>query len=248
MSSGLYYAISGFKCQEREMEILSHGLSNVNTTGYKDDLPSFKGVHAPFNSYLPLETLEDHRRLFLMQKMNMDYPGLSYVQTDFSQGQLKYTGSDFNIAIEGEGFLVIDTPQGERYTRLGNLSLNRKNELVVGEGNYPLKAEIKGEKKKKKEPYIKIQEIKKDFVIGRDGAIAVDGIPLNTLKVVDFKDYSQLKKMGDHLPKGYSCNGRNGCTCYQGCRCGSLKDNAERRVQCHYGLYGQQRREWKDRP
>ena len=44
MSSGLYYAVSGFRCQEKEMEILSHNLTNVSTTGYKDDKPSFKGV------------------------------------------------------------------------------------------------------------------------------------------------------------------------------------------------------------
>ena len=44
MSCGLYYAVSGFRCQEMELEILSHNLANVNTVAYKDDKPSFKGI------------------------------------------------------------------------------------------------------------------------------------------------------------------------------------------------------------
>ena len=87
MSCGLYYAVSGFKCQERELEILAHNLSNVNTVGYKDDKPSFKGVHPGITRSMTIETPDDQRRFMLNRKLNMSYPGLAQVKVDHSNGQ-----------------------------------------------------------------------------------------------------------------------------------------------------------------
>jgi len=200
MSSGLYYAVSGFRCQERELEILSHNLTNVNTIGYKDDKPSFKGVHPGITRSMTIETPADVRRFMLNQKMNMSYPGLSQVKVDYSNGQMRHTGNQLDAALNGPGFFVVDTPQGELYTRMGNFSLNAKKELVLNEGGFPLKRKLKEKEKltgKEGEEHIRIEGT--EVNIDQDGAISVDGIPNDSLRVVDFAEYAQLRKVGDNL-------------------------------------------------
>ena len=51
---------------------------------------------------------------------------LNEVFTVFSQGAMKETENPFDLALEGEGFLAVQTPDGERYTRNGSFLLNEK--------------------------------------------------------------------------------------------------------------------------
>jgi len=200
MSCGLYYAVSGFRCQERELEILTHNLSNVNTTGYKDDKPAFKGIYPEITRYMTIDTPEDQRRFMLNRKLNMSYPGVSQVKVDYSNGQMRRTGNQLDVALNGPGFFVVDTPQGELYTRMGNFTLNAKKELVLNEGGYPLKRKLKEKEQltgKEGEEYIKIEGT--EINIDQDGGISVDGILNDSLRVVDFAEYAQLRKVGDNL-------------------------------------------------
>lgn len=198
MSCGLYYAVSGFRCQERALEILSNNLANVNTTGYKDDKPSFKGVYPAITRTMTLETPDDQRRFMLYRKMNMSYPGLSQIAVDYSDGQLRRTGNQLDVALSGQGFFAVDTPQGELYTRMGTFSLNEKKELVTHEGGYPLKRKAEEQKTGEAEDeHIRIEG--SEVSIDRDGGISVDGNQADSLKVVDFAEYAQLSKVGDNL-------------------------------------------------
>jgi len=200
MSCGLYYAVSGFRCQEKELEILSHNLTNVNTVGYKDDKPSFKGVHPGITRSMTIDTPADMRRFMLTPKMNMSYPGLSEVKVDYSNGQMTRTGNQLDAALNGPGFFAVDTPQGELYTRMGKFSLNAKKELVLNEGGHPLKRKLEEKEQltgKEGEEYIRIEGA--EVSIDRDGGISVDGIPGDSLRVVDFLEYGHLRKVGDNL-------------------------------------------------
>ena len=203
MSSGLYYAVSGFKSQEKAMEILSNNLANVSTMGFKEDKASFKGVYPGITTPMTIETPDDQRQLMLARKMNMGYPGISDIQVDFSNGQMQYTGNEQDVAIQGKGFFVVDTPQGELYTRQGNFTLNEKNEMVNFDGYH-----LKGIKQEEGEPIV-IQGT--EIAVDEDGAVSffVDnggifnekGTQVDTLKIVDFKDYAQLHKVGDNYYK-----------------------------------------------
>jgi flagellar basal-body rod protein FlgG len=198
MSCGLYYAVSGFRCQEMELEILSHNLANVNTVGYKDDKPSFRGIYPEITRSMTIETPDDLRRFMLNRKMNMSYPGLSHVKVDYSNGQMRRTGNQLDAALIGPGFFAVDTPQGELYTRMGNFSLNEKKELVIHEGGYPLKRKAKEkETGKEGDEHIRIEGT--EISIDQDGGISVDGNQGDSLKVVDFAEYAQLRKVGDNL-------------------------------------------------
>jgi flagellar basal-body rod protein FlgF len=187
MSYGLYAAVCGNRCQERRLEILSNNLANVNNAGFKEDRVIFDGFTPSMSYPIMLADTASQSGYMLAQKMSMSYPTFSGVRTDFSPGEMKVTGNELDFAIRGKGLFVVTTPKGELYTRMGNFSLNDKEELVTNEG-YPVKG--KGGSIK-----IKGTEISSNI----EGVITVDGVEADTLKVVDFKDYSGLRKVGDNL-------------------------------------------------
>ena len=187
MSFGLYTAVCGSRCQEKRMEVLSNNLANVGTAGFKECRPVFRVCNPRIDNATLLSDLNDQKKFMLSQKANISYAVFSGIKTDFSAGEMKVTGNPLDVAIRGSGFFVVNTPGGDLYTRTGSFSLNDKDELVTHEG-YPLKGKGKSIK-------IKGSEIS----INGDGNINVDGEQIDTLRVVDFKDYSSLRKVGENL-------------------------------------------------
>ena len=189
MGCGLYTAVCGDIMQERRMEILTNNLANVSTAGFKEDRPSFAAIYPEIRGAAVLSDQNAMKGFMLSQKMDIGYPAFSGVKTDFSNGAVKHTGGEMDVAINGPGFFVVTTPEGEFYTRMGNFSLNDKNELVT-QGGYPVKGNSK---------IITIKGTEISF--SKNGAITMDGEEADTLKVVDFKDYAGLMKVGDNLFK-----------------------------------------------
>jgi len=187
MSYGLYAAVSGSLVQEKRMEFLSNNLANVSTAGFKEDRPTFSqfcpGVYNP----TVLTDTNTQKSMMLAGKMGMSYLTFSGVKSDFSMGNMRHTGNSLDVAISGPGFFVVNTPGGELCTRMGGFSLNDKSELVTHEG-YLLKGKGKS---------IKIEGT--EVTVDRKGTITVDGVQVDSLKIVDFKDYSALRKVGDNL-------------------------------------------------
>ena len=117
---------------------------------------------------------------------------------DFSQGTVQQTGNPLDVAIDGEGMLVVQTANGERYTRNGALQLNNAGELVTSTGD-----KVLGDG-----GVIVLQNTDRDIVITKDGTIKVrEGLSLNSdstrgkLRLVRFDDMQQLRKDGaQHLP------------------------------------------------
>jgi len=127
------------------------------------------------------------------------------VFTAFTQGSLKQTENPFDLALEGEGFLTVLLPDGERYTRNGSFLLNDQGFLVTKRGEF-----VMGENGP-----IKIK--KNNFVIDQDGVVYQNSTfagderrlvsleenewenleRVDRLKIVDFNRPRYLKKMGD---------------------------------------------------
>ena len=94
------------------------------------------------------------------------------------------------MALDGEGFLTVQTPRGERYTRAGALTIDASGQLVTQRGEI-----VVGDRGP-----ITIRQGKGDLGIGADGSISVDGQPVGKLKVVRFNDArAALTKEGDSL-------------------------------------------------
>lgn len=107
--------------------------------------------------------------------------------TDFSQGNIIPTENRLDVALEGDGYIELNTPFGSKYTRNGAFALNTKMELVTLDG-------------------YKVQGFKGDIVLKSDrvsinefGEIMEDGVIVDKLKVVNFTDKGDLRKVGGTL-------------------------------------------------
>lgn len=101
----------------REMRTIANNIANTATTGFKQE-----GII--FSEYVV--GTEDGASL----SMASGRVG----NTSFLQGPLTKTGSALDVAIEGDGFFLIDTPSGERLTRSGHFSLSAEGDLVTSDG------------------------------------------------------------------------------------------------------------------
>jgi len=109
----------------RELEVVANNIANLNTTGYKADGSVFQ------------EFLMPVARAGAFQGSDQR---LSYVQDratwhNFSSGPIRQTGNPLDVSIDGDAFMVVQTPRGERYTRNGSLQLNATGQLVTQSGD-----------------------------------------------------------------------------------------------------------------
>ena len=171
MIEAIYSATEGMTNQQTVLEVVTNNLANVNTYGYKRDDLSFSdtlsalGVPEMDSTYTP------------------DSDPVKF-KTDFSQGYTQSTGNPLDLALDGDGFFVIQYDDGIRYTRSGNFSLNSSGQLVTIDG-YPVLG-INGP--------IQIQG--SQLEIDSTGQIIVDGALIGKLRLASFQDNSALIKAG----------------------------------------------------
>jgi flagellar basal-body rod protein FlgF/flagellar basal-body rod protein FlgG len=119
---------------------------------------------------------------------------------DFSQGPSEQTKNPLDVAIEGKGFLIVQTPAGERYTKDGGLQINNQGQLVNASG-FPVLG-TSGP--------IVFQPTDHDVTIAQDGNITVvEGVNRidsvrGKLRLVSFADAQKLVKEGSNLYSGIS--------------------------------------------
>lgn len=179
MDKMIYVAMTGAKQTEYAQAINSNNLANVSTTGFRANLHAFSSI--------PVVGPGVDSRVNAV----VDSYG-----TDFAQGAIENTGRSLDIAVQGDGFIAVQSATGEEaYTRAGDLRVgsgglleNGSGHLVMGEGG-PVAIPPNG-----------------SLLIGSDGTISVQPIGQGpeTLAVVDRiklvrPEISQLEKRGDGL-------------------------------------------------
>jgi flagellar basal-body rod protein FlgG len=199
------------RAQQVRLDAVANNLANVDAVAYKKDT----SVHKAFSELLMRRMNDDgvYSHPFgsgdvapIIGKLGL---GVEFNElfTQFEQGALKETGSDFDLALDGGGFFSVQTPQGERYTRAGNFVLGKEGFLETGDG-FPVLGETGP-----------VKVIENNFQIDRDGNIWVNAaylepegmlvgrgrnewentILLDKLKIVDFDETRYLKKQGSSL-------------------------------------------------
>lgn len=182
MSGGIYISAAGALNHQKKLEILTNNIANVNTTGFKEDRTTFR-------IYDPESSAADQRDSLNVGKPKRFLPLPSGTQPVFSQGAMHQTGNPLDLAIEGEGFFSIQTPDGIRYTKNGSFNLDKEGVLVTSDG-FPVLGDG-GE--------IKIDEDDKIFTVDDEGSISVNETQIGRLKIVDFPRPYALVKIGNTL-------------------------------------------------
>lgn len=122
MENALLVGLSAQIALRRNMDIIANNLANVSTTGFKREAPMFEellaAVDADSGSMREISFVRDWG-----------------VMRDMTSGPLLQTGSALDVAVEGGGFLVVRTAQGERYTRDGHMKLDAQGQIVTSNGD-----------------------------------------------------------------------------------------------------------------
>ena len=132
MIRGLYLSGTGMLTQRNKMDVITNNISNVDTHGFREQ----KMLSRSFQDML-IERQNDPAVVRAERTVGPLGTGIHIdeIATSFKQGALEQTDLSTDVAIEGGGFFVVNTPNGERYTRAGNFHLSATGELVDGNGN-----------------------------------------------------------------------------------------------------------------
>jgi flagellar basal-body rod protein FlgG len=184
MLRGLYTAATGMAVQRSRMDVLTNNIVNASTTGFKKD-----GLQSSTFAEVMIERLGDP---YIVNKSNEVGPytfgtHIDEIYTDFSAGNIETTGNTTDLAIAGEGFFTVETPEGERYTRSGSFHVNQEGCLVTDDGHYLL-----GENGR-------IRVGSGNFSVDSLGNVTADFGTGDTLRIVGFDDSAGLRKQGNSL-------------------------------------------------
>ncbi len=188
MNRGIYPILSGALVQEQRLHTIAHNTANVNTTGFKREEALFGSLLAragvAAEQLRPAESPLGHASRARASAVPYVFAQVRGFQTDFSTGRLRETQEPLHLAIQGEGFFEVKTPDGLRHTRNGRFHLDANNRLVTEQG-YP----VMGTKGELKLPGGTVS-------VGHDGSLDVENKRIGTVKVVAFEDTTQLVKAG----------------------------------------------------
>lgn len=175
MSSGYYAACTGLMSRTQSLETIANNLANASTTGFKGSKNVFSSV---------LASAADANLSVLNQDAN-DYGVLAGTRVDTTQGALVHTGNDLDVAMEGPGYLAVQTGNGTAYTRGGSLKVSTKGQLITANGDAVL-----GQNGKP------ITIVGQPVSIASDGTITVNGAISGRLQIVEFPPTVQLETTG----------------------------------------------------
>ena len=185
MENTLLVGLSRQMVLERQMDVVANNVANINTNGFKAD-------RSLFEEYLRSPAHEDN-----FQRIDRR---VSFVQDrvsfhDFAAGNTEQTKNPLDVSIDGRGFIAVQTPAGERYTRDGGLQINNLGQLVTAGGNPVLGTSGP----------IVFQPTDKQINIAADGNVTVQEGASRTdsvrgkLRLVSFADAQKLVKEGSNL-------------------------------------------------
>jgi flagellar basal-body rod protein FlgF len=163
----------------RELEVIANNMANVTTTG-------FKARTTRFQEYLmPKASAETFQR----PDRRLSYVIDAATPLDLSQGPVEATGNPLNVAIRGEAFFAVQTPQGERYTRNGAFEMNPQGQIVTSDGHLVL-----GDGGP-----IQISQQETGLTIGPDGTVSTNQGNRGKVRLVTFADPQGLTNAGGNL-------------------------------------------------
>ena len=173
MNNTILVALSQHTALRLQMAVIANNIANSNTAGFKSERVTF-ATH--------LKDMGGGQKLAFVKE--------SGIVRDPSDGPLMVTGNPFDLAIRGDAFFRVDTPQGERLTRGGQFRLDADGALVTANG-YPVLG-------KNGLPLL-IAPGDATITIARDGRVASESGEIGRLGLVTFDSGDELTKLGGGL-------------------------------------------------
>lgn len=178
MENTSYVAISRHAALWRQLGALSNNMANVNT-------PGFKGEQMMFKEYL-VKTPAPHRPSGETVSFVQDIG----VLRDLSRGPLAKTENPLDLAIDGDGYFVVETPDGPRYTRAGHFRLDDAGTVVNSDGHALLQTSDL--------PLI-FAPNETQISVSPEGVVSSENGEIGRLRVVQFENEQALRKVGGGL-------------------------------------------------
>jgi flagellar basal-body rod protein FlgF len=167
MDQGIYTAASGAIAMEERLSLISNNLANANTVGFKKDGVSFE----KFSKMLDTAGLYPGQYRTVPTDVVV---GEHYIDT--TEGPYQKTGNPLDVAMVGEGFFVVNTENGPRYTRAGSFQISPDGLLSTPQGHA-----VQGEGGD-------IALESGAITIDSHGTVSLDGNSLDVLQVVRIPD------------------------------------------------------------
>jgi len=178
VSDGIWVALSGAVAQERALSVTANNVANASTTGFRGDRVSFRetlsqaGVDGP-------------------APQTLRFVSTSRVDYDESAGALRETGNPLDVALEGDGWFAIRTPEGERYTRAGSFTTDGQGVLRTPDGHAVLgRPEREGDPA----PEIVLPQTEAEVTVASDGTIRSGEQAVGQLWLVRFAEGALTKE------------------------------------------------------
>ena len=166
------------KMNALEQQILSDNLANINTTGFKAEKVSFRS----FKSNLVRD--DDNQILGTM----VSGVNVHSTHNSFTQGSLRLTNNPLDIAITGEGFFPVETPDADiQYTRNGHFSVGKDGYITNAHGDKLLDQGLS--------PIVLNMRNISDISIAKDGSLLTDGNPVTRLGTFKFPQGAGILRM-----------------------------------------------------
>ncbi|HEY4135714.1 MAG TPA: flagellar basal-body rod protein FlgF [Alphaproteobacteria bacterium] len=173
MESPLIIALSRQMASSNQVDSIANNIANMNTTGYKGERPIFN------------QFLTDQQG-----QQQMTFPKYIGLHRETEAGPINATDNPLDVALRGDGFLVINTATGPRYTRDGHFSLNVQGQLVNSRGLV-----VSGSN----DQPIVVPPGTSSISISEDGDVSADSQQVGKLKLVQFDNQQRLQRTGDGL-------------------------------------------------
>ncbi|HYH20742.1 MAG TPA: flagellar basal-body rod protein FlgF [Azospirillum sp.] len=175
MESPLYIGLSRQMALRRQLEVVANNVANMNTAGFRAERTLFEAAMQP-GGKRPNDQIA-----FTIDRATY---------TDLRPGAFTATGNPFDVALDGDGWFQVRTPDGDRYTRDGRMRRDAEGQLVTA-GGFPVLDD-------NRQPIV-IASDSSVLTVGTDGLVSADDQMVARLRVVRFDDPQALRQSGDVL-------------------------------------------------
>ncbi len=175
--------INAIRTKERELEVVAHNLANATTNGYKSQNITFRTV---LENASEGQGGTDGSETAAPQVAQTEKEAIRVI--DFSPGTIVSTAAPLDLALQGDAFFEVSTPEGARYTRNGSFMIDSAGELATPNGEKVMGSRgairLSGEG---------------DIQISSSGVVMVGEDEVDTIKLVRFEDPQALEPVGHTL-------------------------------------------------